>query len=365
MWRTASTLVGVSLILTSLGFVMLASTSSAHAFQLTGDPFYFVKRQAVSLILALAVGFLMTRVDYRLWDRVTWYLVIGTIILLILALVPGIGVRAGGSSRWIRLGPVTFQPSELAKLTVIIMMAWYLSRKQRQIKTVVHGLLIPLILLGLVIGLIFISPDFGTTVLIGAVGMLLMFVSGTRISHLSVTAVLGASAFILAVMQDPVRMRRVMAFRDPEKYALTEAFQLLNAIYAFVVGGAWGVGLGESIQKRFYLPESHTDFIFAIIGEELGIIASLGVMLLFGTFFALGLFIAHQTRDLFGKLLALGITLMISFQAAFNIAVVTGAVPTKGLALPFISYGGSSMVMTYMMVGILISVALYADQDPY
>ena len=363
MWRTASVLVGVTLILTTLGFIMLASTSSAHALLQTGDAHFYVKRQALALALALVMGYCATRIDYDIWQRVAIPLALITIVLLILALTPVVGVRVGGSNRWVRFGPFNFQPSELGKLSAIILMAWYMARSQRVVKSLGRGLLLPLIILGSIIGLIFIAPDFGTTMLVGVVGMAIMFAGGSRISYLAVTAAIGLCSFVLAVMHDPVRMRRVIAFRDPEQYAAAEGYQLLNAIYAFVIGGASGVGLGQSVQKRFYLPESHTDFIFAIIGEELGLIASLSVVLLFGVFFVAGMRVAMATKDQFGRLLALGITLMITLQGAFNIAVVTGAVPTKGLPLPFISYGGSSILLSFIMVGILVNVALNAETD--
>ncbi len=364
MWKTASVIVGTALILTAFGIVMLLSTSSVHGLQQFNDPNYFIKRQALHLGLALVLGFFATRIDYRIWRTWAIPLAILAAVLLVLAVLPGgIGVTVKGSSRWVRFGPVTFQPSELAKLAVIVLVSWYMARSQRGVRELVRGLLIPLALIGVIALLILAAPDFGTTVLVGGVGLLLMFAGGTRVGYLAITAALGGVSFLLLVMHNPVRMRRVMAFLNPEQYAKTEAFQLLSAIYAFVIGGAGGVGLGQSIQKRFYLPESHTDFIFAIIGEELGLIASWSVVLLFGVLFWCGLRIALRTGDLFGKLLALGITLMITLQAAFNMAVVTGLVPTKGLPLPFISYGGSSIVMTFFMIGILVNIALTADEE--
>ncbi len=362
MWRTASILVGVVLILTAFGLVMLASTSGVHGVQQFGDPHFFVKRQAIALCVALVLGYLCYRVDYETWRVWAIPFTIVTCVLLVLALTPGIGVTVKGSSRWIRLGPLTFQPSELAKLAAIVLVAWYVCRSPRQMREFARGLILPMAILGVILLLILAAPDFGTTFLVGVVGMLLMFAGGTRIPYLVVTGALGGAALLILIMHDSVRMRRLFAYMDPDKYAQDEAFQLLGALYAFVIGGATGVGLGQSIQKRFYLPESHTDFIFAIIGEELGFIASLSVVLLFATLFLCGFRIAMRTADLFGRLLALGITLMITLQAAFNIAVVTGAVPTKGLPLPFISYGGSSIVVTMMMVGILVNIALTADE---
>ena len=363
MWRSASLVVGVTLVLSALGVVMLASTSSVQALQLHGQPHYFVVRQAVFLAVAMCAGFVCTRIDYRWWQTFAIPLAAVSLVLLALALVPGIGIRAGGSYRWIGLGPVNFQPSELAKLSSVTLMAWYMARSQRQAHELWSGLLLPLLLLGSIVGLIFAAPDFGTTLLVALVGLLILFAGGSRIGHLTIAGFIGGVAFLLAVMHSPLRMRRVFAFLDPHEYAQDEAFQLLSAMYAFVIGGAGGVGLGQSIQKRFYLPEAHTDFIFAIVGEELGLAASLFVVACFAALFVAGMRIAQHAPDLFGKLLALGITLMVTLQAALNMAVVTGLVPTKGLPLPLISYGGSSLVMTMVMVGILVSIGLNAGTE--
>ncbi len=363
MWRTASVVVGVSLILATLGIVMLASTSHVHGLQQFDNPNYFVMRQLVALMVALLLSFVCTRIDYRWWHTLAIPLCVISAVLLVLALLPGIGVTVKGSSRWIRLGPINFQPSEFAKLAVIVLMAWYMSWQQRYTREFWRGMMIPLALLGLLAGLIFKAPDFGTTALVVVVAMLIMYAGGTRFSYLLVTASLGLAAFTVAIMQSPLRIRRILAFLNKDEYAQDEAFQLLNAIYAFVVGGPWGVGFGESMQKRFYLPESHTDFIFAIVGEELGLVASLGILLCFGILFFAGIRIAWHAPDAFGRLLAFGITCMITIQAGINIAVVTGVLPTKGLPLPFISYGGSSILMTMVMIGILVNIALQSDDQ--
>lgn len=252
---------------------------------------------------------------------------------------------------------MNFQPSELAKFSIVVFLAWWMARIQRHAGELKRGLIWPLFGLGLCLGLIFIEPDFGTTMLIGVVGMTMMFVGGTRMTYLAVAAVTGLAGFTLAVMQNAERMRRITAFLNPEKYALDEAHQLLMAIYAFVVGGPYGVGLGQGLQKHSYLPEAHTDFIFAIIGEELGLVFSLLVVILFLAFFLCGLRISLRAPDQFGRLLGFGITLMITVQAAINIGVVTGSLPTKGLPLPFISFGGSSLFMTLGMVGVLLNIA--------
>ncbi|MBU0677256.1 MAG: putative lipid II flippase FtsW [Verrucomicrobia bacterium] len=363
MWKTTSLLTGCVLILVTLGVVMLASTSSVHGASAHGDSLYFVKRQCVWLVVAILASFVAIRLDYHYWRDLAIPLAVFTLALLVMAVLPGVGISIKGSSRWLRFGPVRFQPSELAKLSSVVLLAWWMAKNQRHAEKLTNGLLLPLAGLGLFLGLIFVEPDFGTTLLIGVVGMLIMLIGGTRISYLVIAGALGLTGFTLAIMQNAERMRRIIAFLNPEKYAKDEAFQLLNAIYAFVIGGGRGVGLGQSLQKRFYLPEAHTDFIFAIIGEELGITASMGVIVLFLLIFLAGMHIALKAPDIFGRLLGFGITVLIALQAVINIGVVTGCLPTKGLPLPFISFGGSSLVMSCVMVGILINVARQSSGD--
>jgi cell division protein FtsW len=222
---------------------------------------------------------------------------------------------------------------------------------------------IPLVCLGTILLLVFVEPDFGTTFLIAVVGMLMMFIGGTRFSFLLVSGFIGLVSFFFMIMQSPERMGRMVAFTDPIKYQKDDAYQLINALFAFVLGSDLGVGLGNSLQKRFYLPEAHTDFIFAIIGEELGLPGTLSVVLLFVTFLVCGWVISLNADDVFGRLLGMGITMMITLQASINMMVVTGLLPTKGLALPFISFGGSSFVVNGMMLGILISIGLNEGRE--
>ena len=363
MWKTTSILVGIVLVLVTLGVVMLASTSSVQGDTLFHDPNYFLKRQLIWLAIAFVAAFLTSNIDYHYWKPLAIPLTLFSVALLVMALVPGVGLTIKGSSRWLRFGPANFQPSELAKFATVVFLAWWMARVQRHALELTRGLIIPLTGLGLILGLIFIEPDFGTTMLIGVVGMALMFVGGSRASYLVVAAAVGLCGFTLAVMQNALRMRRITAFLNPEKYAKDEAFQLLNAIYAFVVGGGAGVGLGQSLQKRFYLPEAHTDFIFAILGEELGLAASLLVVVLFLGLFICGVRISFSAQDQFGKLLGFGVTLMIVLQAAINIGVVTGSLPTKGLPLPFISFGGSSLLMSLAMVGVLVNIARQSGDE--
>lgn len=356
MSRTSFILITMVLALSALGIVMLASTSGVRAENEFGDAYFFVKRQAVWLLLALVAGLVARLIDYHFWGRMMLPLTGLTLLLLVLVFVPPIGGAIKGSSRWIHLGGISFQPSELAKLTVIVGLSFYMARSQRWADTLWKGLAVPMGFLGLFLLLILVEPDFGTTLLIAAVGMLILFMGGSRVGYLLMAGLVGLTGFAYLIMQNPERMRRIMAFRDPEKYAQGEAFQLMQAIYAFISGGILGRGLGQSLQKHYYLPEAHTDFIFAIIGEELGLIATLAVVLLFTALFVCGLSISGKAQDPFGRLMAFGISVMLALQAVINIGVVTGCLPTKGLALPFISFGGSSLVMNYMMVGILLNI---------
>lgn len=356
MWKTASLLVGSVLSLLTLGIVMLASTSALPG--ITTNPLYYVQRQLIWIAVGGGSAIVLARIDYRYWHTLAPYIGLFVAILLGMTLMPGVGEYIGGSRRWLPLGSkLRIQPSEPAKLAMIMMLSWWMCRKAKHSHELIHGLLIPLGILGVYLGLIFLEPDYGTTFLFGAVGMLILFLAGTRFIYLLMAAITGGLLFTLALLQNEERWNRIVAFMNPEKYAQGEAYQLLQGLRAFLIGGWQGAGLGESIQKRYYLPEAHTDFIFAIIGEELGLIATGGIVLLFIVIFICGMQISRRAPDAFGRYLGFGITLMLVIQAMMNIAVVTGCMPTKGLALPFISYGGSSMVSSLAMVGLLINLA--------
>lgn len=363
MWKTPAVLILVVLGLLCFGIVMLASTSAIRALALYDDPHYFVKRQIIWLVLALIVGFFAGKIDYHRWRYLALPLLVFTVLLLGVVLVPGIGSKIGGSRRWLHVSHFSLQPSELGKFTLILSLAWWMAREQRHIKTFLRGALAPVILMGLILGPVFIEPDFGTTFLCAVVGMTILFLGGARILYLSIFSAVGLTGFAVALMHNELRKQRILAFLDPEKYAQTFAYHLEMSLRAFIMGGGTGVGFGESIQKHFYLPEAHTDFIFAIIGEELGVAATLAVLLLFAVLFFCGLRISWRAPDMFGRLLAFGIALMITLQALYNIAVVTGCMPTKGLPLPFISYGGSSLIVTLLGVGVLFNIAQHAGEE--
>ncbi|MEI6166536.1 MAG: putative lipid II flippase FtsW [bacterium] len=356
MRKTPTILVGIVLLLLALGIVMLASASSVKGNAVYKDANYFLFRQLIWMVAAAVAGVVTASIDYHQWQR--WWIPLSVFsgLLLIMVLVPGIGAKINGSHRWIRVGPISTQPSELAKFAMVIMMSSWMTRVGLQGRTFKDGILRPLLLLAPMLGLVILEPDFGTTVLLGVVGAAIMFTGGSPKRYLAILGLMGMLVFAAAVMHDPVRAGRVLAFMDPDKYP-KEAYHLQQSEQAFTLGGVWGVGLGESLQKHFYLPEAHTDFILAIIGEELGLAATVLVVILFSGFLACGAVISFQAPDIFGRLLGIGFTLMTSVQAAINVGVVSGCLPTKGLALPFISYGGSSLIVSMMCVGVLVNIA--------
>ncbi len=363
MWKTPTVLILIVLLLLAMGIVMLASTSGIKAVTLYDDPNYFVKRQALWLLMAAIAGGLACKIDYHRWRPLALVCLVVSIGLLAAVLIPGIGSKIGGSRRWFHVGILSIQPSELAKFALLLALAWWLAREKWHVREFWRGAVAPLVIIGMVAGLIFIEPDFGTALLCGVVGLAVLYTGGTRAIYLVVFALIGFSGFAAAVMHNPVRMNRVVAFLNPELYAQTYAFQLLSALNAFIAGGPLGVGLGASIQKHYYLPEAHTDFIFAIIGEELGVAATLGVVMLFAGLFFCGVRISLRAPDTFGRILAFGITLMITLQAVINIGVVIGLLPTKGLPLPFISAGGSSLIISLIEIGVLYNIAMHAQQN--
>ena len=360
--RTTRALLLIVVALLVLGLVMLASTSSVRAMAVFDDPYHFIKRQLAWLCLALGVGYGAYRTDYHLWRKLAIPLALLALVLLVLVLIPGIGIKVGGSRRWLGLGPLRLQPSEPAKVALIVALSAWMCHVGRRASEFRLGLLYPVCGLGAMLLLTILEPDFGTTLLAGAVGMLMLYAGGARLSHLTITGALGFCAFLLAILRDPVRLGRILAFLFPEKYPET-AYHLMQSKLAFIKGGLWGVGLGNSIQKQFYLPEAHTDFILAIIGEELGFVATLAVLMLFFGILFCGLRISAHALDGFGRLLAFGITVTIVLQAAINIGVVTGCLPTKGLPLPFISYGGSSLLVSVGAVGILLNIGKQCPEE--
>jgi cell division protein FtsW len=303
----------------------------------------------------------MMAIDYRHLRPWAKPLLLVTFGLLLLVLIPELGRSSFGARRWFRLGPVSFQPSEFAKLTMMIYVADFLARKRQVITSFRQGFLPIMLILGAMAVLILQQPDFGNVVLIGAITMVMIFVGGVRFGHLLSIGLLCLPAIYLLVFKVPYRLRRIVAFLDPWQDSLGVGFQLSQSQIALGSGGVTGVGLGQSAQKLLYLPAAHTDFILSIVGEELGLLGSVSVVALFGMLIWFGARIVRYTHDPFGFYLGVGIVTMLGLQAVVNIGVSIGALPTKGLPLPFISYGGSSLMFNMMAVGLLLNISRTED----
>ena len=355
----ATVLVSLVLFLLLLGVGVLGSASGEISRTLCkGDALGLLKRQLSFSAVAAVAMLVCAHIDYRRWGKLRWLMAAAVCVLLVLALL---GKPVNGSRRWIDLHFFQLQPSELAKIALVVLVATHLDRYKNRMGEILTGMGLPLAALVVFCGLVFVEPDYGTTLLLAVVAILLLFLGGARLGPLLVVATAGATLFVIMVLQDTVRTRRIVAFLNPERYKDQEGFQQLAAENAFIFGGPTGTGFGQGMQKLNYLPEAHTDFIFAIMGEELGITATMAVLAVFLAIFFLGLRIGTAAADTYGHMLAFGITLLFTFQALINMAVVTGLMPNKGLPLPFISYGGSSLVVSAAMVGILVNVARVAS----
>lgn len=347
-------LVSAVVALTALGVVMLTSTG-AFAQEAKGDPFFFLKNQLQWLVVGVIACVVAAVVDYRFLEK-RWWLVYGSAAILLLScFIPGIGRQLNGARRWIRVAGQTFQPSELGKLAALVALAWWYSRKETDPKSFLKGFLYPLMGIGFLILLIAPEVDLGTSTLIGCTTLMVMFVAGTRLIYLGILAGGGLAGLYVIIQRMPERAGRFMAFLDPDKYP-KDAYQQQQGLIAFGSGGFWGTGLGNGLQKHAYLPYAHTDFIFPMVGEELGLLFTLGVVFCFLLFLTAGVLISTRASDRFGKLLGIGIVMLLTLQATLNMGVTTGCLPNKGLPLPFISYGGSSFVFALIGVGILISI---------
>jgi len=349
------------LLLLAVGVIMVLSASEYTTLINYQDSFYFFKRQLMWALLGLGAMWFTMRVDYWYWRRWAGWLIIGAFVLLILVLIPGVGVEAYGARRWLGIGSFTLQPSELAKFCVIIFCAFGLARQRHHITDFRRSVLPFLIVGGLASLLIVVQPDLGTAITLAGTVFIMLFVAGASLRALGCLAGLGAAAVALAVYLEPYRMRRLTAFLDPWKDAQDTGFQIIQSLYALGSGGLFGVGLGQGKQKFLYLPAQHTDFIFAVIGEELGFVGCSLVIILFGLFIWRGLRIAVAAPDAFASLLATGVTAGIALQAIINIGVVTGSMPVTGITLPFISFGGTSLLFTMAGVGALLNISKYAQ----
>ena len=336
---------------------MVFSSSGVYAMEKYNDPYYFLKRPVLWVVLGTIVMFATRKMDSRYLGKSSYYIVGITFLMLIAVMVPGLGKEVGGARRWLVLGDLTFQPSELAKFALVLFIAKSLVKRADQLKNFAYGYLPKLIVLGFFFVPILFQPDFGTAIIICAITFTMLLIAGLRAKFL-VYSVLAVVPFIaLAIMNAEYRTRRIIAFLNPWQDPSDMNFQVIQSFYAFGRGGIFGAGIGASHQKLFYLPEAHTDFIFSVIGEELGFIGTLLIVLLFSVLIWRGFVIAHCAKDSFGTHVAIGLTLLLGIQAFINMGVAVGLLPTKGLTLPFISMGGSSLIVLMLSVGVLLNIS--------
>jgi cell division protein FtsW len=369
----------ITLILVGLGLVMVYSSSAPkaaheirkamrHKDQEAAEQLQlyhyggYLYRQFFWLILGFISLLIFYHFDFERLADYSYYLLIASFGLLVLVFAPGVGQKINGAWRWIRLGPFSFQPSEFAKLALILAFARYLSENRGlRLRQFAGGFLPMLLCVGLMMGLIIIEPDYGTTALVGLIAGVMWIVGGVRVRHWLSVSVVGVVGFAIAVVLDPERLKRVLVVLYPDSDYYGAGYQLTQSLISIGSGGLFGKGLGEGLQKYLFLTESHTDFIFSILGEELGFAGASFVVLLFLIFVLMGIKVALKAPDYYGGLVATGITAMIGFSAFINFAVVLGIAPTKGLALPLISYGGSSLLVNLTAIGILLNISKYKE----
>ncbi len=345
-----------TLALVGFGIVMVYSASFPVGTERMGDPYHFLKKQAVAAALGIGLLVFGARMNYRYWQPLALPLLLGSIVLLFLVFIPGLRQQIGGAHRWLKIYGFSFQPSELAKLALVIYLARSMTKKEGRMDRFTVGFLPFVLVLAILFPLVLKQPDFGTGVLFVALVFLMLFVAGTPLRFLGGALLATVPILVYVAMKAEYRWERIVVFLDPWKDSGKAGFQIIQSFLAFGAGKVFGVGLGEGKQKLFYLPEIHTDFIFSVIGEELGLIGVTIIISLFLLLVIRGFQSCFRAPDRFGTYLSLGITVLIAFQALLNMGVVMGLLPTKGSTLPFISYGGTSFMMNLMAVGILINV---------
>ena len=346
-----------TLLLLTAGITMIYSSSSILAMERFKDGQYFLKRQFFYILLGLAVMMILRRTPYRLLGRWSYPGLSLSVVLLLLLFVPPFGLKVNNATRWLKIGVFTFQVTELVKVAMVIFLAHYLTRKDAKPQEFMKGFLIPLLITLSILGLILWQPDFGTAVIIAIIMFSMLFLSGAKIRYLVGTLTLLVPLAVWQVMRSDYRLWRLKTMLNPWDDPLGTGFQIIQSFISFGSGGAFGVGIGDGMQKLYYLPEPHTDFILSVIAEEGGFIAVVTIISLFVIFIFRGFMIAYKAPDTFGTLLASGLTMTIAVEAFVNIAGVMGLIPVKGLVLPFVSYGGSSVVMSLAAAGILMNIS--------
>jgi cell division protein FtsW len=354
-------LVAAVLALTGFGAVMVFSAGAVFAAKTYGDWTYFLKREAIYAGAGLLAFLMSSRLDYSVYRKITYPLLFLAVALL--AAVLKLGPAINGAVRWFRLGPLSFQPSEPAKFALALYLAVLLARKAEKVRDFSMGFLPPLLMTGVFLGLLLKQPDLGTAVIIGVTALGLLFVAGTRTSYILLSVLVAAPVgWKVFITGESWRMKRLLAFLYPWQYRRDTGYQLYESLISVGSGGVWGQGLGQGHQKLFFLPEAHTDFILAVVGEELGLVGMLAVLATFGVLVWRGLRASMRARDPYGCYLAFGITCLFGLQTIVNMCVVLGLLPTKGLPLPFVSYGGTSLVMSLFMAGVLVNISARAPE---
>jgi cell division protein FtsW len=345
-----------TILLILFGILMIYSSSNIWSLYKFNDSLYYTKHQIIFFLIGLIIIYFLSNTDYKLFQKKSTLILFGCFALLILVLIPGIGQIRNGSRSWFGIGTLGLQPSEISKLGLIIFLAKYLANNEKEVKSFTKGILPILFIIGIFFLLIMLEPDFGTAMVIVITLISMLFISNIKLSFFAVLGVLGLLGIVGLIIIAPYRMERIVSFINPWSDPLGSGFQIIQSLYAIGPGGLFGLGLGNSIQKHFYLPEPQTDFIFSIISEEFGFIGILLISVLFLTIFYNVIKISLSSSDLFAKYLSFGLIIGIIIQAVLNISVVIGLVPVTGVTLPFLSYGGSSLLVSMISIGIILNI---------
>ena len=352
------------LFLIGVGIVMVYSASSALALKKYGTDYFFLKKQAAFALLGIVVLVGCRHFPYRWFRYLTYPLLLLAVLSLAVVHISGIGHTSGGATRWLRFGWITFQPSELARFAMIVYLAYSMDKKKDCMKTFSVGFVPHVLVLTLLTGLIFIQPDFGSVIILWTITWIMLFIGGVRVAHLLTALIPLVPVAYYLMTSAEYRLQRFLSFINPWEYPDDAGYQIIHSLMAFGTGGIWGTGLGQGFQKLFYLPEPHTDFIFSVIGEELGLLGVWIILALYGLLMTRGMIIARNAADTFGSLLAVGLTTALIIQVCINIGVTLGLLPTKGLTLPFLSYGGTSLIINMASIGILMNISASKDRSP-
>ena len=344
-------------LLSTFGLLMIYSSSHIWSEYKFNDPYYYVRHQLIFFFIGLILIYFIRKIDYKLYYKYSNIILLGSFILLVLVLIPGLGQVRNGSRSWFGIGSLGIKPSELAKISLIIFTAKYLSKSEKTIKFFKKGTLPILLIIFLFFGLIMLEPDFGTGMVIVMSLMFMLFISNIKLSFFGIMGTLGLGGIVALIIIAPYRLARILSFLNPWSDPLGSGFQIIQSLYAIGPSGLFGKGLGNSVQKHFYLPEPQTDFIFAIISEEFGFLGIMILSILFLTLFYNTIKISLNQKDLFAKYLSFGLIIEIIFQTILNISVVIGLVPVTGVTLPFISYGGSSLLISMISIGIILNIS--------